>query len=49
MMVNYSDYFAALGYKRYYDPAQNKFESDDIIEKIKTIQTAAKIKSVDGF
>ena len=42
MMVNYSDYFAALGYKRYYDPAQNKFESDDIIEKIKTIQNSWK-------
>lgn len=44
MMVNYSDYFAALGYKRYYDPAQNKFESDDIIEKIKTIQNSWKDK-----
>ena len=38
MMVNYPDYFAALGYDRYYDPAKNKFESEEIIEKIKTIQ-----------
>ena len=38
MMVNYSDYFAALGYKRYYDPAKNQFASEGIIERIKTIQ-----------
>ncbi len=44
MMVNYSDYFAALGYKRYYDPAQNKFESEDIIERIKAIQESWKDK-----
>jgi hypothetical protein len=44
MMVNYSDYFAALGYNRYYDAAKNKFESDEIIEKIKTIQERWKEK-----
>jgi hypothetical protein len=38
MMVNYPDYFAALGYKRYYDPVKNKFDSEEIIEKIKMIQ-----------
>lgn len=38
MMVNYPDYFAALGYKRHYDPAKNKFEPEEIIEKIKSIQ-----------
>jgi len=38
MMVNYPGFFAALGYPRYYDPAKNKFESDDIIERVKTIQ-----------
>jgi len=38
MMVNYSDYFAALGYPRYYDPGKNKFEQEDIIEKIRSIQ-----------
>ena len=44
MMINYSDYFAALGFKRYYDPAKNKFETDDIVEKIKTIQDRWKEK-----
>ena len=44
MMVNYSDYFTALGYKRYYDPAQNKFESEYIIERIKAIQESWKDK-----
>ncbi len=44
MMVNYPDYFAALGYTRYYDPAKNKFESEEIIEKIKTIQERWKEK-----
>jgi hypothetical protein len=38
MMVNYPGFFAALGYPRYYDPAKNKFESEDIIERVKTIQ-----------
>jgi len=44
MMVNYPDYFAALGYKKYYDPATNKFESEGIIEKIKSIQEKWKEK-----
>ncbi len=45
MMVNYADYFAALGYtQRYYDPKTNKFESEDIIERIKQIQSAWKEK-----
>jgi hypothetical protein len=44
MMVNYPDYFAALGYKKYYDPEKNKFESEEIIEKIKTIQEKWKEK-----
>jgi hypothetical protein len=44
MMLNYSDYFAALGYKRYYDPAKNQFSSEEIIEKIKVIQERWKDK-----
>ena len=39
MMVNYADYFAALGYKKpYYDAEKNKFEVQDIINKIMNIQ-----------
>jgi hypothetical protein len=39
MMVNYTDYFAALGYTPgYYNAQRNKFEQDDIIEQIKLIQ-----------
>jgi len=44
MMVNYADYFTALGYKRYYDPAKNQFASEEINEKIKTIQEKWKDK-----
>jgi hypothetical protein len=44
MMTNYPDYFAALGYDRYYDPGKNKFESEQIIEKIKSIQDQWKEK-----
>ncbi len=45
MMVNYPDYFAALGYKQsYYDPATNQFNSLSIIEKIKEIQEKWKDK-----
>ena len=44
MMVNYSDYFAVLGYKRYYDPAKNQFAADEISEKIKAIQERWKEK-----
>jgi hypothetical protein len=42
--VNYSDYFAALGYKRYYDPVKNQFVADEITEKIKAIQERWKDK-----
>ena len=44
MMVNYSDYFSALGYRRYYDPAKNMFNQNDIIENIKMIQDKWKEK-----
>ncbi|MFZ1328103.1 MAG: hypothetical protein WAW27_03685 [Chitinophagaceae bacterium] len=45
MMVNYADYFVALGYKpAYYDPQKNQFASQDIIERIKTIQDSWKDK-----
>ena len=44
MMVNYSDYFAALGHKRYYDPAKNQFAEEEISEKIKAIQERWKDK-----
>ena len=44
MMVNYSDYFSALGYRRYYDPAKNMFSQDDIVEKIKMVQNKWKEK-----
>ena len=45
MMVNYPEYFIALGYKlAYYDPEKNQFASDGIIEKIKTIQEQWKDK-----
>lgn len=40
MMVNYSDYFTALGFpQQYYNAATARFEQDDIVEKINTIQT----------
>ena len=44
MTVYYPDYFAALGYNSYYDAAKNKFESEAIIERIKTIQDKWKEK-----
>ncbi len=45
MRVNYPDYFAALGYATsYYDAAKNKFDADEIIEQIKTIQLSWKEK-----
>ena len=45
MMVNHTDYFTALGYKTaYYNAASNQFDQDDIIEKIKEIQTRWKDK-----
>ncbi len=45
MMVNYSDYFKALGFTTsYYDSARNQFESGDIIDHIKNIQLRWKDK-----
>ena len=45
MMVNYSDYFTALGYKeKYYDAATQQFNSTAIIEKIKLVQDSWKSK-----
>ena len=45
MMVNYPEYFVALGYKKaYYDPKNNQFASQDIIDKIKEIQIRWKDK-----
>jgi hypothetical protein len=45
MMVNYPEYFLALGYKTdYYDPKNNQFATEGITEKIKDIQTRWKEK-----
>jgi hypothetical protein len=45
MMVNYPDYFKALGFRTsYYDPVKNEFESGDIIDKVKSIQQKWKEK-----
>ncbi len=45
MMVNYADYFEALGYGTpYYNPAKNEFDHDDIIKKIRAIQSGWKDK-----
>lgn len=44
MLVNYPAFFGELGYERLYDPATNTFASDQIIEKIKSIQDAWKEK-----
>jgi hypothetical protein len=45
MMVNYAEYFVALGYKvAYYDSKKNEFASQGIIEKIKSIQESWKEK-----
>ncbi|MBL0131408.1 MAG: hypothetical protein IPP43_10040 [Chitinophagaceae bacterium] len=38
MMISQADYFAALGYKRYYDPAKNQFATEAILERIKIIE-----------
>jgi hypothetical protein len=41
MQVNYADYFEALGFgKLYYVPAQSKFNSDKITERINSITSA---------
>lgn len=45
MMINYPDYFNALGYKvSYYDPVKNEFKQDLIVERIKEIQAKWKEK-----
>jgi hypothetical protein len=44
MMVNYPDYFSALGFRTYYDPATNKFSSEEIINQLKSIQDKWKEK-----
>lgn len=45
MMVNYADYFKALGYKSsYYDSATGRFEAGEIAEQIRHIQTKWKEK-----
>lgn len=45
MMVNYPDYFAALGYKTsFYDPASGKFEDEEITERVLSIQQKWKEK-----
>jgi len=39
MMINYSDYFAALGYReKYYDPGSKRFNAGAIAENIQEIQ-----------
>jgi hypothetical protein len=45
MMVNYPEYFVALGYQiAYYDPKNNQFASQGIIDRIKEIQMKWKDK-----
>lgn len=45
MRINYSDYFTALGFPpQYYQPQNGQFETEEIIERIKTIQAAWKDK-----
>lgn len=45
MMVNYADYFAALGYKRsFFDVTTAKFNSGDMADEIKAIQNRWKEK-----
>jgi hypothetical protein len=45
MMVNYPDFFTALGYKTsYYDPAKNQFDQEGITGRIKEIQNTWKEK-----
>ena len=45
IMVNYSDYFGALGFNEaYFNPEKNQFAADRIIERIKTIQQQWKDK-----
>jgi hypothetical protein len=45
MMTNYPEYFVSLGYRiAYYDPKENQFASQGIIDKIKEIQNKWKDK-----
>lgn len=45
MMVNYPDFFQALGFQTvYYDPVKNQFDTDVITDRIKEIQTTWKDK-----
>jgi hypothetical protein len=45
MMINYSAFFKALGYKAaYYDPAKNAFDQEAVTERIKVIQANWKDK-----
>jgi len=45
MMVNYADYFAALGYKQaYYNQEKNQFAAEEIAERVKAIQERWKEK-----
>ena len=45
MMVNYAEYFSALGFKKqYYDPATNQFNTLSITDEIKQIQDRWKRK-----
>ena len=39
MMVNHSNYFSALGFKKLYDPEMRDFEKDDIEDAIREIIT----------
>jgi len=39
LMINYPDYFQALGFKKsFYDPAKNQFAQEEIINRINKIQ-----------
>lgn len=45
MMVNYSDYFSLLGFKPpYYDSKENKFSTQEIIDRVREIQNKWKEK-----
>lgn len=45
MMINYHDFFLALGFKEaYYDPYKNEFNKEEIITKIKSIEGKWKAK-----
>ncbi|MEQ1675141.1 MAG: hypothetical protein ABL876_00490 [Chitinophagaceae bacterium] len=45
MMVNYPDFFSALGFQTvYYDPAKNQFATEEVTDRIKEIQTKWKDK-----